>query len=422
MNRIYIAMLCLSPIDLSGQAALFSINDFVTKSMAVSPDGKSIALETESSDVVLWDIGTRKQFMRLIRTQIIPNEDNESNGMPDMDGTNSIGLGVSNEVQFTPDGQNLILRSTNGAAVWNIREENQILNIHGKHDKFDISADLKFIATIKPWRSEFEFEPAHIHGRKFDPPPDTILIYSLPSGATKRFVPEIGFSVTRIRFDHGASNLLLSNAEGHLCSFNYLNGAVSTLKSVYTNSQDQSADYNYETIFPAFSFESFAVHPTLRLIALSDLSGRLYIYDLSAQNTLDTLPPSAGGDFLPGQGFLKLSFSNNGKYLVTIQLVMNDGALNKKITFWDVLTRKEVKSIQINALFSSFSYSPDGKYFSISSYGKTNDGKGRIIIYDAETLAEINSFEGKWAPAFFPNEPKRFVYSSQNGIFSRTIK
>ncbi|NUQ25112.1 MAG: hypothetical protein HUU34_14285 [Saprospiraceae bacterium] len=89
---------------------LFQTGSAFVQSLCISPDERIIAVEGESSEIVLWDLGTRKKNTTLKRRATIrkPDEENPLTGfMPFVFG------GISRSF-FTPNGKHLIACSEKG--------------------------------------------------------------------------------------------------------------------------------------------------------------------------------------------------------------------------------------------------------------------------------------------------------------------
>jgi hypothetical protein len=75
----------------------------------------------------------------------------------------------------------------------------------------------------------------------------------------------------------------------------------------------------------------------------------------------------------------------------------------------------------IDPVLSGVGFSADGNYFALTKM-ETNKKQPSVFIFDTNMLKEIESFQGWGILAFFPNDPKRMVFSLLNGVGVHTLK
>lgn len=426
-NPISFLALCFAPFMLQSQTPVFQTGNSVVKSLAVSPDSKTIAVEGETSDITLWDLGTRKKTMTLKRTKKVVKTDSDDDDMPmpDMSAVFSIGAGSASQMCFSPDGQRLILSSSNAIVVWNVKSEKQLFEINASSDFSDLSHDAAYIAVVEAaLPDDSDYEGADIHGGRNSSHEDNILLFSTQTGDKKEFSVNTASKVKRIRFTPKSNSLLVAGLNGDLTLLDYTTGQTTELKPIYTDDEEESAvNYNQDEIFAMFPATTLAMHPQQKIIAATDSKGKLYIYDFQQEKMKHSVQLSNTMS-IPGYSLEQLRFAPNGKYLVAMSRDLGDASLKKRLHVWEVETGKEVKNdyIEIDPLFSGLTFDPNGHYFAISRFDKAKKPPYDITIYDADTLAELAVLKGRGIPAFFPNDAKRIAFPSGAGIAVQVLK
>lgn len=423
-NRISILALCFVPFLLQSQTPVFQTGNSIVKSLAVSPDGKTIAVEGESSDITLWDLGTRKKTITLKRTKkVVKADPDDDMPMPDMGAALAIGAGSTSQMYFSPDGQRLILSSSTAIVVWNVKSEKQLFEINASSEFFALSNDAGHIAVIEAaLPDDSDYEAADIGGGRDRSYEDNILLFSTQTGDKKELSISTTSKVKRIRFVPKSNSLLVAGLNGDLALLDYTTGEAAELKPIYNDDEEESSVSYNEAEIPVMSpFATLAIHPKQKTVAICDSKEKLYLYDFGAEKLKHTIPLSNTMS-MPGKGLEYLQFTPNGKYLVGINRSFADKGLKKQVRFWDVENGKEVKSILVSPVMSGLSFSPDEKYFALSKLDNSKQSSFVIAIYDAQTLAELEIIKGRGIPAFFPNDTKRIAFSSGAGIAVQSIK
>lgn len=194
---------------------------------------------------------------------------------------------------------------------------------------------------------------------------------------------------------------------------------------MYSDDEEESVINYHNDMIPGMLLGStLAMHPREKIIATVDSKGKLYLYDFKAEKLKHTVQ-LGNTTSMPGQGPEQLQFAPNGKYLVAMSRDLGDASLKKQIHIWEVETGKEAKNIfiEIDPLFSGLTFDSNGNYFAVSKFDKTKKPSFGIVIYDANTLLELETIQGRGLPAFFPNTPKRIAFpTGAGGIAVQTLK
>lgn len=425
-NRITILAFCFAPFMLQSQTPVFQTGNTIVKSLAVSPDGKSIAVEGETSGISLWDLGSRKKSITLKRTKkVVQTDSDDDMPMPDMSALFSIGAGSTRQMCFSPDGQRLILSSSTAIVVWNVKSEEQLFEINASSDFYSLSNDARYVAVVEAaLPDDNDYEAADIHGGRSRSHEDNILLFSTQTGEKKEFPISTASKVKRIRFVPNSNSVLVAGLNGDLSLINFDSGESTNLKPMYSDDEAEFAIGYDNDMIPGMSPGStLAMHPRQKIVAAVDSKGKLYLYDFQQEQLKHTVQLDNAMP-IPGQGLEQLQFSPNGKYLVAMSRELGDVSLKKQIHFWEVETGKEAKNanFEIDPLFSGLAFDPDGRYIAISKFDKTKKPPFDIAIYDANTLSELEIIKGRGMPAFFPNGTKRIVFSTGAGIAVQTLK
>lgn len=421
MKQVFIFMtLLVSIYGYSQTTPLFKTGNTVLKSIAVSPDGRTVAIEGESSEIALWDLGARKKVMTLKReeTEKLDTDD----PVMKMGTIAAIGAGVTGKLFFSPDGQRLILSHNMGLVVWNPKVEKPLIEFSALSDFFDVSDNGQYVAVIEKAKSNTGgYEPADIRGDR--PRIDYVLLFVTQSGEMKKLSISSLSKVKRIRFVPGTTTILSLGLKGDLTLLDYLSGQTTSLKPMFNDNEEESAvSYEMDGMSSLMSPNAtIAIHPNKKIVAATDSKEKLYLYDFKEEKLKQVIQLS-NTIAMPGQGMERLQFTPNGKYLFGINKSLADQGIKKQIRFWEVETGKEVKSLIIDPIMFGLSFNAEGKYFAMGKFDETKKPPFVIGIFDANTLLESEPFQGRGIPAFFPNDPKRMAFLLSNGIGIHTIK
>lgn len=450
MKTIFqIALFVCAPCLLIAQVStpLFQTGDVTIKALAISPDGRTAAVVGDGADVGLWDLGTRKKTMNLLRkkqdrqstllnlAQMLKDseDDGEEKELDDetmtmlgnldaMGSVFSFALSLPERAFFNPAGTHLILCHPDGVVVWDIKKAKPQFEFFAKPDYYDVSRDGQRLAIIEAAQvTEEPLHPADI--AHADPSfEDTILIYNIADGKKTTVPLETRSETKRVRFLPGTSNVMVLGVTGDRYTIDGASSAVTHESDVYKCSAEYDFGYvNDNTQGLAFLNVSVALHPSLPLVATTDLENHLMVYDLSTRQKKFTVPLSNGA--LPGLYFEVLQFTPNGKYLFGIRQNYTTDGTTKTYHFWDVNTGKEMKPMDIGTSpWSNFFFTPDGRWFVTAKLDSKKTPPFVITILDANTLTQTDTFQGRGPFTTFPNDPKRLLFFTGTGVGVYTLK
>lgn len=409
---------CLLSFSLHSQKLLplFQTGNTVIKSIAVTPNGREIAVEGQNSDISVWDLATRKKTISLKRQQIETNND--------QGGLNTVGvvaMGTYNKLLFSIDGQRLFLLHNEGITVWNPTKENPIIEFSALPDFCDISADCKYVAVVEAAKVKPKnYVNADIYSSRLSSN-DKIILYNTQDGTAKELTINGLSKVKRIRFIPNTTTIIIADTDGEIALLDYLSGLQKPLQSIYSDRGYSDSRYRIEDIPFQTPNTSIAIHPTNKILALMDSGNKVYIYDFKEEKLLHSFQVDNLTD-LYGPGMERFQFTPNGKYLVGQNLSLSDQGLKKQIRFWDIETGKEVKSLLYDTPMSSISHSNDGKYIAFSKMDFQDKTSSGLSILDAIDFKELTHLQTHGASVFFPSDSKRIVFVVGGGIGVYNLK
>jgi WD40 repeat protein len=414
INLLIITFLVLNK-QILAQAPIFQTGDILMSAMAISPDGKMIAVEGVSSEIAIWDMATRKKTTVLKRNKRKREGEEDE---PQMGLAMSMGSGKSGKALFSQSGQHLIACHEDGLVVWNLKQTNPVLELFVLPDYFDVSRDGNFVAFIKTAILEEDYlPPARIKGKHTIT--DTILVLNLKENKETTLVIESN-TIKRIRFSSDGLSLFMISADGAFIAASVQSGKVTDNASIYSGGDsEESLDYPQSDETNMFSSISVAAHPKQPLIAATDANKNLYIYDYLRHKVKHKLKIEPG--IIPGQNFALLQFTSNGEYLLGVNLVIKNEGFSKILYFWEVESGKLSKSFDLG-IVSDISFSPDGQWLALSRMDVNKNPPFIISVYNASTLSETESFPGRGSLCFFPKENKKLAYFAKNGIGIYNLK
>lgn len=417
MKNFFLATACLYwTTGLFAQGALFQPGYTNIVSVAVSPDGKTMAVEGETAEVSLWDLTARKKTMTLKRLPK-PVKTDADDEMPDMGATFGFAVPEYSTTIFSASGETFIIGNSAGVTAWNVKNATPTVQLWVGPDQYDISSDGRYIVAAKsgfdpdgedyaPARSSHQSEPTYV---------DTLLLYTTADGKSTQIKFPSTKKAQRIRFVPGTNTVLIADANGDLRMVDLTTGKSGEPVRVYKIDDDDIIDIPMSM----FVSRSIAVHPKKPLVALAG-GNHLYFFDFK-ENRLKAniqLPEP----LIPGMAFHDLQFTPDGKYLFGVRLTTTGEGITKTLAFWNAESGAQMKEMTIESLWSAYAFSPDGQWFALCKTQAPKYSTGQISIFNAATFEEVESFGGKGALGFFPNDARRLAYRADTGIGAYQIK
>ncbi|MBK8705261.1 MAG: WD40 repeat domain-containing protein [Saprospiraceae bacterium] len=158
---------------------LFQTGSPFIQTLCISPDERTMAVEGESGEVALWDIGARKKTTTLKRRATIRNTDEEN----PMTAFMPFVFSAIGRSFFTPNGKHLIVCNDKGVAAWDISKPLPVIDFFAGRDFYDVSKDGAFIVVVKAATAN-EDDNAASTGRGYSG--DEIVVYDLTAGSKKK--------------------------------------------------------------------------------------------------------------------------------------------------------------------------------------------------------------------------------------------
>ena len=372
------------------------------RSLAFSPDSKTLATGSDDKTVKLWDVNTRQELATLGHANSVnsvafsPDSKTLATGRDD----NTLKLWDVNarqdlatlkghtqavlSVAFSTDGKNLATGSVdNKVKLWDVSARKELATLTG-HTGWVVSvafspngktlASGSHDATVKLWDVSTRKELATLKGH----------FYSVSSVA---FSPD-GKTLATGSKDHTVklwdvgSRKELATLKGH--TKEVLSVAFSPDgKTLATGSEDHTVKLwdvsTRQELTPLTRHESsvssVALSPDGKTLATGSGVNTLTLWDVSSRQELATFKGHTSFVF-------SVAFSPDGKTLAT-------GSRDNTVKLWDVSSRRELETLKghTDCVFS-VAFSPDGKTLAAGSADLT------VKLWDVSTRQELATLRG----------------------------
>lgn len=390
--------------------SMLQIGSMSVRSLCISPDERTVAVETEAAEVSLWDVATRKKTTTLKRGKLkIETEDGDDMGFM------SFGTGAVGRSFFTRNGKHLVVCNHQGVAVWALNNPFPVVEFFAPPGLYDVSRDEKHIAVLQAATEDNrELEPARISSQQhmWRGP---ILIYNVEGGAPKHIDLTINpfGELKGLRFIPNTNNILLLGSMGKLVIVDWTSGKILEEFELF-----QGEDESFEEMFSNSPPIRLAVHPQLPLAAVVR-DQNLHLYDFKSHKIKQTIEVQKSAEMLL-RYFEQIEFTPDNKYLFAASTMVAENKFQKIYQFWNIETGKEIKSIETQAMWSGYSFNKDGQWIALA-HSKDFE-KFSISIYSLQNLAEADVITGKGPLAFFSNDKNRLLFLSGINIAAYAIK
>ncbi|MEZ0228459.1 MAG: WD40 repeat domain-containing protein, partial [Planctomycetota bacterium] len=346
-------------IDLASGKETFKLegHEGTIKSVAFSKDGKRIASAGEDKAVRLWDAATGKEVAKI--------------GNPDE-------VDEVEVVAFLPDGKSIVTVGNQTVRIFEVAEGKltaALMDYDGNQRCLSVSPDGKTVAAnalrnVAVWSTSGPFEAEQKPQKKFVAADETLeaLAYS-PDGKT---LAAAGGSTLRL-FD-AATGAEQARPEGHR---DYVNGLAYSPdgKTLASSSADRTlalwdvASGKARWLPQTEPLGALAWSPDGKTIAVgtrSSFDPAVLIVEAASGKLVASLAGHKGS--IQGVGV-----SPDGKMLVTA------AGSDKTARIWDVAAKKELASVEVPEAPVVLAVAPDGKHFVIGA------GKETVFLYTFAT-------------------------------------
>lgn len=316
-----------------------------------SPDGKLIATGSRDETIRIWDAESGRELNKFAV---------KKNGH----------LVETNDLQFTPDGKNLLVGHSYGAQFWEISSGRILFNLNRNSSMLSVAAsrDGKLFA---------------FGGTLY-----TIFVYDAGTGKPISTITGHEAAITQVTFSPDGK-LIVSTSNDRTTRFFDARSGVEI--------QNLKAHLN--------EVWSIAFSPDGKFMATSATDWKVFLWD-----TVEVMKASSF-DFIETENCGWSPISADGtKVAVTYQVSKN--VFEKVI--WDVLTKEKIVSFS-NEAVESRAFSPDGAILA------TGNLKGEIVFWNSASGAEIRRFKAhdNWTSGLaFSPDGRRLV----SGSYDNTVK
>ncbi len=354
-------------------------------SVAISPDGKTLASASDDKTIKLWNLQTQTEIKTL--------------------------TGHSNavySVAFSPDGKTLASASSDKTIkLWNLQTQPEIKTLTGHKDSVNsvaISPDGKTLAsasddkTIKLWNLQTQTEIKTLTGHKDSV--NSVAISpdgkTLASASSDKTIKLWNLQTqTEIKTLTGHSNAVYSVAFSRdgktLASASY--DKTIKLWNLQTQTEIKTLTGHSNSVW------SVAFSPDGLTLASVSSDTTIKLWNLQTQTAIKTLTGHRNKVY-------SVAFSPDGKTLAS-------ASSDKTIKLWNLQTQTEIKTLTgHSSSVNSVAFSPDGKTLASASSDKT------IKLWNLQTQTEIKTLTGHsdsvWSVAFSP-DGKTLASASHDG-------
>jgi WD40 repeat protein len=392
---------------------LIAKTDFMILSLAISPDGKTLAaapwktVEHDSSGAVKYDLDSCAvmRFDMTTGEEILPRLKGHKQGVTCVD--------------FSPDGKTLASCSWDATVrLWDVAsgkpKDPYTLRGHAKRLwSVAFSYDGTTLASggqdamIKLWDAFTWEEKATLRGH-------AITVYSLtfsPDGTLASAgwdktvkVWDPGSEVARLPLDkhdifgEHSQATLVGHADWVYCvawapdGKKFASGSIDKKVILW----DASTGDGKPLEGHLREVSALAFGPDSRTLASGSWDGKVILWDVAKEVILASL--AHGGKVR------SVAFAPNGRTLAS-------GSDDKNVRLWDVATGDPLEALEAGDVVNCVAYSPDGKTLAVGTGDRYENPQGKIVLWDSETKKVLSSITpvhsgAVTALAFSPNGKK----------------
>ncbi len=383
-----------------------------TNSLAISPDGKYVALGNLDGTIYVWEVSTATKVISMVHESIV-------------------GYGIVTSVAFSPDGRYIASGSYDGTArVWEIASGKEVARM--THDSVvtsvAFSPDGRYVAsgsedsTARLWEVATGKEVARmthdgwVKGVAFTPDgryvvsggnDSTIRVWEV-AGEKEMARMTQGSDVRSVAFSPDGRYMAAGSWEGPLHVWEAATGReVAQMIEGGVYSLAFSPDGRYLVSGTGIGTQIWEI-ATKRKITHIDGSvfsvafspnGR-YVAVGGDDKTIRVCEAATGKEvarMVPGSTVYSIAFSPDGKYVAS-------GNFDGIVQVWETATEKEVTHVdQGSLLVASVAFSPDGKYVASGNLDYTTrvleSATGKEVarmVHDAEVNSVAFSPDGRY--------------------------
>jgi RNA polymerase sigma factor (sigma-70 family) len=376
-------------------------------SLAVSPDGKTLASGGGFSGPTLWDIESGKAI------ELDPKGNRERPWI----------YGLS----FAPDGKTLASGGSDGGVrVWDVATRREL---HRRDEHTDgimelsLSPDGKHAATaggdgtVRIWnmatgravRSWLEDDKRSVFGVTYTPDGRSVLTYGW-SGMVRLRDVTTGKEVRRFRNEEDSFGRAAMSPDGKLVAASGKNGRSISLYEVATGrTLRELSGHDSELHHLMFTPDS------RRLISTADtMMGKDGKDDDRSLRVWDVATGRQMYKFDLGRPFGGVAISPDGRVVAAYGYSEDEHA--GYLRFWDMISGKEIAARRMKDV-KAVAFSPDGRYLAIAKAGTSPDIRD-IRLVEVASSQDVQSFEsgaGSVCALTFTRDGRRLISAHDDG-------